>query len=220
MGAFITNIDIDDLIRKYNSGRSVKSLAEEFGVSRSVIVHRLHSVGVTQRNRSESMFLRMSQTPQEERKRLAKAAQDARRGNHNSPEMLHKLALAKKRFVGVFEAEFINAITSAGIDVIPQEPFLSYNLDISCGDIAVEIHTQIASPLSSRYIQRLMQCVKAGKNMIYVWIPPRHLVVSDMCYKNVVSLIQSIRMNPPARSKYWVIRSTGELYATGSFDGD
>lgn len=220
MGAFITNIDIDDLVRKYNSGRSVKSLAEEFGVSRGVIVHRLHSVGVTQRNRSESMFLRMSQTPTEERKRLAKAAQDARRRNGNSPEMLHKLAIAKKRFIGIFEAEFINAITSAGIDVIPQEPFLSYNLDIGCGDIAVEIHTQIASPLSSRYIQRLMQCVKAGKNMIYVWISPRRLVVSDACYKNVISLIQSIRMNPPTRSKYWVIRGTGELYATGSFDSD
>ena len=114
--------------------------------------------------------------------------------------------------------EFIDAISSAGIPTVPQEPFMSYNLDIGCGDIAVEIHTQTASPLTPKFLPKLMNCVNAGKSMLYVWIDPRKDIVLPICYENVVSIIQKFRSNPPARSKYWVIRGTGELYATGSFD--
>ena len=220
MGTPRTNVNADDIIREYNSGKSVKALAEQFHVSRNVILQRLHAVGIKQRNRSESMFLRMSQTSEEERKRLAQAAHEAKRGYTNSAETRHKMALAKNKRIGAFEQEFIDMLVSSGVSVFPQEPFLAYNLDIGCGNIAVEIHTQIASPLSSRHIKKLMECVKSGKNMIYVWISPRSFSVSDACYKNVITIVQSVRMNPPSQCKYWVIRSTGEIYATGCFDGD
>lgn len=218
MCAYRVRIDIDDLIRKYNSGKSVKALANEFGVSRCAIVKRLNDSGIKQRNRSESMFLRMSQTPPDQRKALALAANIAKRGRPNTPEMLHKRALAHKRFIGAFEQEFIDAITNAGIPNIPQEPFMSYNLDIGCGDIAVEVHTQKASPLTAKFIKKIVDCVNAGKSMIYVWISPNNFTVSPACYDNVVTLINEFRSNPPSKSKYWVIRSTGELYASGSFD--
>ena len=220
MGTPRINVDVDNLIREYDAGKSVKAIADQFHVSRSVVVQRLRAAGIQQRNRSEAMYLRMSQTSQEERKRLVSAANKAKRGKPNSPEMLHKRALAHNRFIGKFEQEFIDALTSADIPVIPQEPFLGYNLDIGCGDVAVEIHTQIASPLSSNFIKRIMKCVKSGKNMIYVWISPRKSFVSDECYQNVIALVKDVRMNPPTPCKYWVIRSTGETYASGSFDCD
>ena len=220
MGTPRTKVNADDIVREYNAGKSVKALAEQFGVSRNVIVQRLHSAGIQQRNRSESMYLRMSQTTPDERKRLAKAANDAKRGLANSPEMLHKRAIAQKRFIGMFEQEFIDAIENAGISTFPQEPFLSYNLDIGCGNIAVEIHTQTASPLSVRFIKKLVDCVNSGKSMIYVWINPRQKVLLPECYDKVISILQGFRLNPPANSQYWVVRGTGEIYSSGSFYGN
>ena len=220
MGTPRTKVDADYIISAYLKGRSVKSLANELNVSRNVICQRLKSVGITPRGRSESMYLRMSQASFEERQRLAHNANVAKRGLPNSPEMLHKRALARSRRIGVFEQEFIDAITAAGIDVCPQEPFLSYNLDIGCGNIAVEVHTQMASPLTTSHIKKLMNCLNAGKSMIYVWIPPRNLTVAPVCYDKVISIIKEFRRCPPSISKYWVVRRTGELYATGSFNCD
>ena len=213
------DFDADDLVRRYLAGESVKKLAESFGFSRQVVYRVLRHANITPRNRSESMYMRMAQTPPEERKRLALAANETKRGLANTPEMLHKRALAHKRF-GMFEQEFIDALTAAGIPVIPQEPFLSYNLDIGCGNVAVEIHTQCASPFGKHFIKRLVQCVNAGKNMVYVWIDPRNVNLLPECYDKVVSIVKECRTNPPIRSQYWVVRGTGELYATGSFDDD
>jgi hypothetical protein len=215
-----TDIDLDYIVNEYVAGKSVKALAEEIGIARSGIILRLKERGVNLRNRSESMFVRMANTSPDERKRLAMSANIAKRGKPNTPEMLRKRALARHRFIGMFEQEFIDAIAAAGIPVVPQEPFLGYNLDIGCGDIAVEIHTQTGSPLSGKHLKKLMECIHAGKNMIYVWINPQKIRFSNTCYDKVVSLVESVRANPPERCKYWVIRGTGELYATGSFDGD
>ena len=214
------NLDVNYIINEYLAGRSVKSIATELNVARHVIGLRLKDSGIALRNRSEAMFTRMANTTPEERQRLSQSAHNAKRGKPNTSEMLHKRALAHKRFIGAFENEFLTFLTKNGIPVVFQEPFMSYNLDIGCGNVAVEIHTQCANPLTSNYIKKVMDCVNAGKNMIYVWIPPRQMIVTDECYANVVSLVKEIRTNPPTRSKYWVIRGTGELYATGSFDSN
>lgn len=214
------DFDIDDLINRYLSGESCKSLANSFGFSRQVVYRVLRDAKITPRNRSQAMFVRMQQTPIEERKRLAHAANEAKRGLANTPEMLHKRAIAGKRFIGAFEHEFIEALEQSGIETYPQQPFLSYNLDIGCGNVAVEIHTQVASPVSKNFIKKLVECVNSGMNMIYVWISPRHMNVTDACYNKVISLVQSCRANPPAITQYWVVRGTGEIYATGSFDID
>lgn len=213
-----TRINADDCINEYFAGKSIKQLAVDNGVSRQVIYRIFRENAVPVRNRSEAMFTRMANTTFEERQRLAFAANEAKRGLANTPEMLEKRAKAGKRFIGKFEQEFIDAISSAGIPTVPQEPFMSYNLDIGCGDIAVEIHTQTASPLTPKYLTKLMNCVNSGKSMIYVWIDPRRDVLLPTCYENVIAIIQEFYSNPPVRSKYWVIRGTGELYATGSFD--
>lgn len=216
------NLNINNLIQEYNSGKSVKALAEEFGVSRTVINHRLQENGITPRDRSSAMYLRMSQTSAEDRKKLTSAAHSAIRGKFQSEETLHKIALARQKRIGKFEQEFIQRLNNAGIITNPQEPFLRYNLDIGCGNIAVEIHCQIASPLTKNYIKRLVECVHSGKNMLYVWISPRYKkgIVTNECYEQVISIIQSVRSNPTKFAQYWVVRSTGEIYATGSFDFD
>ena len=218
MSRRIENIDINNLINEYLSGKSAKRIAIENGFSRQVVYRIFRENNIVPRDRSGAMYARMAQTSADERKRLAHAAHVAKRGKKNTPEMLHRRALAHKRRIGMFEQEFIDAISKHGFDVVPQEPFLSYNLDIGCGNIAVEIHTQTASPLAAKHCEKLMNCVNSGKSMIYVWIDPRRPNLTPQCYENVIRTLEEFRSNPPSRSKYWVIRSTGELYATGSFD--
>jgi hypothetical protein len=218
--AYRRDLDVDYIVSEYLYGKSVKALSAELHVTRDAIALRLKNRGITPRNRSESMYNRMAQTPPEERQRLAEAAHEAKRGYVNSAETCHRMAESKCKRVGMFESDFIDALENAGISVTPQEPFLGYNLDLGCGDIAVEIHSQCASPLSSKFIKKLMNCVNAGKSMIYVWFDPRRPAVTDACYQQVIATIQAFRRDPPVRSKYWVIRGTGELYASGSFDGD
>jgi hypothetical protein len=218
MSRKITTLDTNNIIKEYLAGKSVLYLARQNNVCRQVIQRILAENNVAIRNRSQSMYVRMAHTPTDERKRLAHAANIAKRGSHNTPEMLHKRALAHQRRIGVFEQEFIDALSNAGIAVTPQEPFLSYNLDLGCGNIAVEIHTQFASPLSTHHVKKLMNCVNAGKSMIYVWISPRHLIVDPACYDKVIALVQEFSRNPSPISQYWVVRSTGEVYAQGTFN--
>lgn len=218
MSRKITTLDTNNIINEYLAGKSVLYLARQNHVCRQVIQRILTENNITIRNRSQSMYVRMAHTPTDERKRLAHAANVAKRGSRNTPEMLHKRALAHQRRIGIFEQEFIDALSNAGINVTPQEPFLSYNLDLGCGNIAVEIHTHTASPLSANYVKKLMNCVNSGKSMIYVWISPRHLIVDTACYNKVISLIQEFSFNPSSIGQYWVIRGTGEIYAHGTFN--
>lgn len=221
MGTPRTFVDVNYIISEYHAGKSVKALADELNVSRNVIVQRLHSAGIQPRNRSQAMFLRMSQTSHEERQRLSAAAHEAKKGYANSEETLHKMASARCKRIGKFEQEFFNALTQAGIPVIRQEPFLRYNLDLGCGNIAVEIDTQGGIPLHKPHtLKRIVKCLHAGKNMLYVAIPPNAETVSNLCYEQVISIVKACRANPPIQSQYWVVRSTGKIYSTGSLDFD
>lgn len=211
------SVDTDYIISEYLSGKSVKALAADIGHSRQVVYRVLRNAGIATRNRSESMYVRMSQTSPEERQRLAAAAHEAKRGYVNSPETRHKMALARNKRVGAFEQEFIDALTNAGIETTPQQPFLAYNLDIGCGNVAVEIEVAHGNPLRvPKTFKRIMECLDAGMNMIYVAIPSKTSVIPDACYEQVISLVKECRRNPPTRCKYWMIRSTGEIYACGS----
>ena len=98
-----TNINVDNCINEYLGGKSIKQLAVDNGVSRQVIYRIFRENAVPVRNRSEAMFTRMANTTFEERKRLAFAANEAKRGLANTPEMLEKRAKAGKRFIGKFE---------------------------------------------------------------------------------------------------------------------
>ena len=78
IGKFKVDVDMKKLVELYKSGKSVKQLSEIFRINRNVINLRLSGVGITPRNRSQSMYLRMKQTSKEERKRLTTKAHIAR----------------------------------------------------------------------------------------------------------------------------------------------
>ena len=87
-----THINANDCIKEYFAGKSIKQLAVDNGVSRQVIYRIFRENDVPVRNRSEAMFTRMANTTFEERQRLAFAANEAKRGLANTPEMLEKRA--------------------------------------------------------------------------------------------------------------------------------
>ena len=101
MSRRIENIDINNLINEYLSGKSAKRIAVENGFSRQVVYRIFRENNIVPRDRSGAMYARMAQTSADERKRLAHAAHVAKRGKKNTPEMLHRRALAHKRRIGL-----------------------------------------------------------------------------------------------------------------------
>ena len=211
----VCDFDINDVIDAYLGGDSEKAIAERIGHSRNVVARVLRDAGVERRSRSDSMYVRMGKLTPEERRKNALAAQVARRGSHDTPDTLARRAKTKSRRVGKFEREFCDVLSSAGFNIKPQRSFLSYNLDIGCGNVAVEIHVRTSNPLTGVQGKKVMNCLHAGLNMIYVWIDPRKPTVSDSCYAKVVSLVEEIGGNPSAHGEYRVVRGTGKLYAAG-----
>lgn len=216
MGTPRFHVDTNNTIKEYLSGKSIKQLASDYGCSRQVIYRVLRQANITPRNRSEAMKIRMANTSCEERKRLSHAAHEAKKGYTNSPETRHKMALAKNKKVGVFENDFIREFDAAGIPTTPQQAFLAYNFDIGCGPVAVEIEVQHGKLFTSpKIMKRVMECIECGMNMVYVNIPSKNSVIPTACYEKVISLVKICRSDPSIRGQYWMVRSTGEIYAAG-----
>ena len=216
----VRDFDTNDVIDAYLGGESEKAIATRIGHSRNVVARVLRDAGVERRNRSDSMYVRMGKLTPEERRCNALAAHSARRRSHDAPETLARRARSKSRRVGRFEHEFCDALSAAGLSIEPQRPFLSYNLDIGCGNVAVEVHVKSSNPLSGTQGKKAMNCLHAGLNMVYVWISPTDPVVTDSCYAEVVSIAKALCSDPSARGEYRVVRGTGKLYAAGRLDGD
>src|SRR5258708_5771589 len=134
----------DEAIALFQSGMSVKAIASRFNVARHVITRHLKIAGITPRNRSESMYLRMSQTNSDERVALTRASHAARKAMLTPEEWGIRQALAKQTNlskVGDGEKLFIQWLSERGVvNCIPQQAVGKYNLDIGVAPIAVEIH--------------------------------------------------------------------------------
>ena len=163
------SIDIHQILKLYRSGFSVKKIAEHLGCNRSVIIQRLKENGIIQRNRSESMFLRMEQTSPEERQRLSAAAHNAIRGKKKTIKELRKRAIGKQniKYSSPIELELIKHFRDLGIEVIPQKAIGVYNIDIAFAHapIAVEVfggHWHTVGRHAKRFRKRLDYIIKSG----------------------------------------------------------
>lgn len=217
--------DINNLIGLYVGGMSAKALAKHFNVSRQVICLRLRENNIPIRNRSESMYVRMAQTSLEERKRLAKKAQEARRGSPDSAAALRKKAIAAEKYLykaGEFEPECFEYLCDAGFDPIPQKAVNKYNIDIAVGNVAVEIHVSTCNPLTKEYSRnKVIYLTNNGWNVIFVWISyRRNKILSRRACEDVVSFIKHSQANPSFVGQYRVIRGTGKFYSAGSLYGN
>lgn len=204
-----TNIPQDELIELYTSGWSVKKLAEKYAVSRNVITRRLIKQGIKPRNRSESMFNRMKFTSEEERKNLAKAANDAVRGKSAKRERLIKGSITRRRnpkFIGFGEDLLKNELVKIGLEVIPQFIFDIYNIDLLVDrHVAVEVKIGMANPLCIEKnrvkTKKLLDC---DFDVIWINASSKESFIANL--SNIVSYINIFCSNPSPIRQYRVIR--------------
>lgn len=223
LGDISTIIDVPLAIEMFNSGKSVKAIADHFGCSRTVIQHRFRKAGITVRNRSEGMYARMAETSIEDRRKLVNGANNGMR-NSSFQDRMRRLclsAIGKQRSlseVGILE-EFV-AEKLAFFDPIMQLAFGPYNIDIAIGSVAIEIHSCSSHPHSRiNHRQRLKNLLKAGYTVVYVK-PSKKTIINDAAINQLISVCEFARSNKAIRGKYWVIRGTGEGIAIGTLDGN
>ena len=216
-----------DVVARFSAGRSVKAIASEMGVSRPLVQQTLLDAGIAPRNRSEGMHARMAETDSARRKELASAANVARRGTKVSDaegrlKAIRKCETGSK--IGEAEADLVRALQARGLDAKPQHPVGPYNIDIMCGDVAVEVHSQTDWPHSSAVSRkRIEYLLNLGLNVLYVLCvvqrggaqarsrsvePPTPAGTDE-----IIAFVQQSERDPAFRREYRVIRRSGERVA-------
>jgi len=210
-------------ISLYRSGMSEQAIAARFGVDRNVVRRILLRAGITPRNRSASMYLRMSQTSADERKRLTSAAHNAVRGMVRTEAELAIRAATRERTqskVGNGERLFAKWLAARGIDSSPQKAVGRYNLDLAIPPIAVEIHITPDHPLNHpRSRKRIKYLTDRGWHVLYVWISHRY-VLAEAAADDAIAFLQLAKRDKSPVGKYRVIRGSGEFVAEGRGDLD
>jgi len=216
----------DELATLYLNGMSVKALAERYGVSRTVISHRLWHAGIEARNRSESMLTRMAQTTPEERRRLASAAHAATRGRVVSEaEKIKRAKTRQERGTHTSKQELLLAgwLRDRGVEAIPQFAIGPYNADLGTEAVAVEIYGggwHSAGDHAQRSPQRFRYLLDRGLTIVVIWTDKRRYPLGIEAADYVAALIKQASGDPSMRGKYWVIRGDGQEVAAGETDVD
>lgn len=216
-------LDVNHLIQSHLAGESVKSIAARLGVSRQVITLRLNEAGIQQRNRSESMAVRMAQASPEERAALSAAAHEAARGRVASEaEQVKRAATRERKQVGASPVEdlFAAMLVERGLDVVQQKAVGRYNCDIAASPIAVEIyggHWHFAGRHLARADRRMRHFADQGWHVLVV------LVTSDWPLRPesadyVVAWQKEAEGNPSAPRKYRMIGGAAELLTAQRLD--
>lgn len=221
MPAKITSLDIDNLVHAYQSGKSIKQLANEYGVDRTTITSRLIEVGTHIRGPQEAILLAYSRIPISERKRIAAKANQARRVTPPTEEELCKKAVTRQASlskVGSGENILAGWLRSRGLDPIQQYAVGRYNIDLAIHPIAVEIKLDSSSRrvLTTKELERTKYLLNAGWSVIYILVTKTHFLnVGAADY--IMLRFQEAQRDPSAIGQYWVIRGSGEtISANGS----
>ena len=212
------NLDVDDLVRRYKLGASVKKLAEDCGCARGVVEGRLRERGVVLRGRSEAMCVRMAATPVEERQRIVSKAHDAVRGRVHSEE--EKVRRAKTRHelqlgISTYARELQLPLEKLCGRVHLEWPVGRYNLDLALDafPIAVEIHGggwHSSGRHAARRTERLEYLRRCGWSIVEVWQIQSGWDPLAVAYQ-IGAIHKLLGPNPPAIGEHWMLRCDGEL---------
>lgn len=137
-------VNIKKMIRLYDRGHSVQSMAAELQVSRGVITKRMRELGMKIRNQSEANYLRMGRMTLAERQALVASANDALRGATRTRESLVRKALTLQRQgkLSAIEQEYCDELRKRGVKVTPLAALDKFNVDLACVPAKVAIEVQ------------------------------------------------------------------------------
>lgn len=222
MAAKPLDINRPDLIERYLAGESEYALAQEAGVGRYAFRSYLTRNNIDARSVSEANILRMQALTPNQRRANTEAAHRARRGQKDSLATLEKRAASHAQSgirIGRWEKELADELVSRGVPVIPQLAVSKYNIDLACGDVAVEVHSAPGVPHKrERLRERIEYLADHQWHSVYV-MAYFGLTFPDVT-DNMVSLLDVLQGNPPTPGEYWVVRRSGEFYTVPCHDGD
>lgn len=220
---FSLNEKENEIIKDFNDGISCKKLASDYKTCRNVIYRILNNHSIIGRTRSQSAFIRMSNATFEEKRKNACAANEKMR---NMGEIWHLSQSIKRAItrgislseIGDNEVFVFEQLKINGFQPIQQAPVSSYNIDILCGNTAIEIHKEGCHPHNrSLYRKRIINLLKCGLNIIYVkW--SKKTDINTIAINKLMAFLKFSSINPSDCGKYWVIRGTGEVLFSGGMD--
>lgn len=166
------------VIARYRAGDSLKSLAGEFGVSRTAIAARLKSADVDIRGRSDAERLKWKaiKTDRSAVERQCSAAWSKSRGRIVARDSLicaARTRYERLRFIHRGENEVASAMRERGLKIEQQFPVDGYNIDIAipARRIAVEIVGSNWHPGGAEHRRkRLEYLLDRGWLVVFVFI--------------------------------------------------
>lgn len=217
------HLNVDNFIKLYNSGKSLKALADQLGCSRVYLTQILRKNNTPIRGRSESMYLRMSQTSPEERSRLSAAAHAAVKGReHTFEEKCKRSITREKRQIGIYPIEKTakEMLEEKGFVCRAQKAVGPYNVDIALTEhcIAVEIFGggwHGAGFHARRFNKRIKYLLDSGWLPVIIWVEARSFPFGVGAIDYIVSLVEKIRSDETMRSKEHMIRGDGNISTLG-----
>ena len=217
------DIDLVALREMYDDEVPVKEAARRMGVASSVILSRLGDLGLTPRTGSEAMYIRMRNTPPEERRRLADAAHSAVRGVRQTEEHRRKIAITREAIqfkVSRTETIFSEMLGERGIHTTPQKAIGRYNVDLALDEfpIVVEINGggwHGTGAHAARYAKRTKYLLDCGLDVVVIWITTTNSPLECGAADYVVSLTKKLGSQKPIRGQEHMIKGDGKSTSIG-----
>jgi transposase-like protein len=202
----INTLPDSEIVSLHVEGRSVLSLAKQFGVDRIVINRILKEANITARSASDAMRIRWANMSPDERLALHLPANIASAGKARTREFLLKRAAAGIRIIGKGEEELASAMENVGYIVHRQKSIEIYNIDFVFGSVAVEVRfgSKGYAP-SANTRERFKSIFNAGYTPVIVVFRDDNAIANGI--DDVVSKLQFVSRQPPSIGKYWVIWS-------------
>ena len=220
--------NLDEIIRRYKSGETKKSIAKSFGVNEGVISLRLAKNGFPKaENRSEAMKTRLQRMTQEQRSSLTEPANNSLRGSNQSIEGLLKKALGverQARITGAHEKTLSDIFIKNKIEFIPQKAIGVYNTDFAIGSVAVEVfggNFHAYGAHRDRLFKRMNYILNSGWNIYIIWVDTKRSgLIGESVFNDLLTFSQLSCVNPSFRGQYRVVWSDGHFISTGGCDND
>lgn len=217
--------NLDDIIKRYKAGESLMKLSNELGIARggwssakkawSGFCRQLVSAGVHLRTRSEAQRTKQLKLTDLQRRQYAFKAQEARRGQKDSIEVMMKRAITwQKRLTntGRWESEVAHAFKERGFYVSEQYPLRGYNIDVALVDWRVAVEIETSSGFYSRrpkLLRRTKDILDSGWSVVFVYAS-KSLDVVAATDKIVANLYKASPCHSGSCA-YGVIRSDGKF---------
>lgn len=218
-------LDTNDLVERYNGGESENALSKRYEVSRTVVRRNLVIAGAHIRNQSESESVKWARMTAKQRAVQVSAAHDAARGRiHTEAEKVKRAKRVEELRLHVSESERTLAamLNERGIDTRPQQAIGIYNCDLGAFPVDIEIwggNWHWSGEHMERTPRRIHHILNTGWHVLIVNVTKR-FPLTDETADYIAAYVKRARRNPSAPREYRVIRSSGQVLASGGAESD